>query len=157
LPGTPKFISFKPVVSSFLVVPEVKKRRMPQLGCINEKINFVEHNKEALVNVKAVGSRPVAEQGWVKHMRRAAAIQRRKSMDDDRGEREKMSGLRTVRDNFWKTRPEFNLTLQSMDFKEFSGEMTVDPTYSYCGCCKRNSSPLTLKGKDLRIKKIAAK
>jgi hypothetical protein len=50
----------------------------------------------------------------------------------------------------WKERPSTGISINSLDFSELTGEIQVNPSYTYCLSCRRGTAPISLRGKDLR-------
>lgn len=106
-------------------------------------MNFINHNKQTLFNIKTSSPRPVTDKGWVKSMRKNAFFQKHKSVDETAfGEENLISG--------WKCRPEAEVFLNLSDFSGFKGEIMVTPSYAYCGCCRKGTAPISLRGKNMR-------
>lgn len=144
-PGTPKSIKFDPVCVPSPVQAEGKKMRkiFSPNSSTGEFVNFISHNKQTLFNIKASSPRPVTDKGWVKSMRKNVFFQKHKSVDE--------SVFESGKTEFeWKNRPDTGICLNTVDFSEFNGEILVTPSYAYCGCCRKGTAPISLRGKNMR-------
>lgn len=146
-PGNTNSIKFTPKLSLLPIGPKIKQRRRRSSFVLMENdTNYIHHNRQTLFNITTASPRPVTDGQWVKSIRKSAAFQKSESFDagDPSGSMENTS------QSLWKHRPSTSVALESIDFSNFSGEISVNTSYSYCRACHQNSTQLVLRGKDLR-------
>jgi hypothetical protein len=81
-------------------------------------------------------------------MRKTAILQKHGSFDLTTCEAEVQN--KDFSNSEWKKRPQTGVSINLLDFSDFTGEVMVNPSYAYCGSCRKGTAPISLRGKDMR-------
>lgn len=136
---------------------EEKRTSTAGMNTTRDSINFIDHNKQTLYNITTLSPRPVSDNKWVRKMRKPAQFHMFTSSDFG------FSGPSSVENIFleprekdatfkstWKSKPETSVNINLLNFSELNGEVIVNPNYNYCDSCMKGTSPLILRGRNLR-------
>lgn len=106
------------------------------LSPLNIKVRYVNHNKEALYNIKSKTQRPITESKWVKLMQRSPRNQIYQDAE--------------MSNKSWRHEPDLDMSLSRIDFGVLKEDIMIKPSYNYCKTCYEATDYIKLSPRGMR-------